>query len=102
MLGILVGGTLGYAFSKLMRYLQTKRFIGEESFVVQFVALVLFIEGVVSLMGSDDLLASFAAGACSFLLCPVKLRCCVISSCFEYVPLHRECDIVGWSLQSAD
>ncbi|KAF8309345.1 hypothetical protein DL93DRAFT_1767443 [Clavulina sp. PMI_390] len=61
-LGVLVGIILGLILSRLMRLMQRRGFIGSESYVVQFVALVLFIEGVVTLMGSDDLLACFAAG----------------------------------------
>ncbi|KAF8309346.1 hypothetical protein DL93DRAFT_2063063 [Clavulina sp. PMI_390] len=62
-LGVLVGAIFGLISSRLMRLMQRKGFIGSESYVVQLVALVLFIEGVVTLMGSDDLLACFAAGS---------------------------------------
>lgn len=61
-LGVLIGAFLGYIFGKLMRLMERKGFIGPESYVVQFVALAVFIEGIVTLMGSDDLLACFAAG----------------------------------------
>lgn len=38
-------------------------YIGPESYVVQLVALAIFVEGIVTLLGNDDLLACFAAGS---------------------------------------
>jgi NhaP-type Na+/H+ or K+/H+ antiporter len=61
-LGILVGAVLGYVFAKVMHFMEKQGFIGPDSYVVQFVAMTVFIEGIVTLMGNDDLLASFAAG----------------------------------------
>lgn len=61
-LGVVSGSVLGYIFSKTMRFMERKGFIGTDSYVVQFVAMVVFIEGIVTMMGSDDLLACFAAG----------------------------------------
>lgn len=61
-LGVVVGAVIGHVFAKLMRFMESQKFVGHESYLVQFVATVLFIEGVVTLMGSDDLLACFAAG----------------------------------------
>jgi hypothetical protein len=61
-LGILVGAVLGYVFAKVMHFMEKQGFIGPDSYVVQFVAMTVFIEGIVALMGNDDLLASFAAG----------------------------------------
>ena len=37
-------------------------FIDQESYVAQYLALAIFTIGVVSTIGSDDLLAAFAAG----------------------------------------
>lgn len=62
-LGIVVGAVLGYVFSKVMRFMERKGFLGTESYVIQFVSMVLLVEGLVTLMGSDDLLACFAAGS---------------------------------------
>ena len=62
MLGIGVGLVLGFSFSAVMKYLESKRYIGRDSYVIQFVSLATFTIGVVTLMGSDDLLAAFAAG----------------------------------------
>ncbi|KAG6820169.1 hypothetical protein H0H93_004432 [Arthromyces matolae] len=38
-------------------------YIDRESYVAQYLALAIFVSGVVSTIGSDDLLAAFAAGA---------------------------------------
>lgn len=52
----------GMAFSKLMKISQLKGFIDRESYVAQYLALAVFTIGVASTIGSDDLLAAFAAG----------------------------------------
>lgn len=49
-------------FSYLMKYSHRHGFIDRESYVAQYLALAIFITGVVSTIGSDDLLAAFAAG----------------------------------------
>ncbi|THH03510.1 hypothetical protein EW146_g10429, partial [Bondarzewia mesenterica] len=54
---------LGLAFSYLMRYTHRKGFIDRESYAVQYLALVIFIIGIASTIGTDDLLAAFAAGS---------------------------------------
>jgi NhaP-type Na+/H+ or K+/H+ antiporter len=61
-LGIVMGAMLGWLFSKLMRYLYELKWLNKESYVVQYLALAIFTEGLVVTIGSDDLLASFAAG----------------------------------------
>jgi sodium/hydrogen antiporter len=45
-----------------MKYTHKKGFIDRESYVSQYLALALFVTGVASTIGSDDLLAAFAAG----------------------------------------
>lgn len=45
-----------------MNYAHDKRLLDNESFVAQYLALALFTVGVASSLGSDDLLAAFAAG----------------------------------------
>ena len=52
----------GILFSKFMKFASIKGFIDRESYVAQYLALALFTIGVVSTIGSDDLLAAFAAG----------------------------------------
>ena len=53
----------GVAFSKLMKLSHRKGYIDRESYVAQYLALALFTIGVARTLGSDDLLAAFAAGA---------------------------------------
>ena len=53
----------GIACSYLMRYTYAKGLIDRESYVAQFLALAFFTIGLVSTLGSDDLLAAFAAGS---------------------------------------
>ncbi len=60
--GIAIGSALGYSFSIAMKYMERKQYIGRDSYVIQFVSLAMFTIGVVTLIGSDDLLAAFAAG----------------------------------------
>ncbi|KIM74330.1 hypothetical protein PILCRDRAFT_707202 [Piloderma croceum F 1598] len=61
-LGTLLGAALGYAFSHLMKYSHRKGFIDRESYVAQYLALTFLTIGITSTIGSDDLLAAFAAG----------------------------------------
>jgi len=49
-----------------MRFFHKEGFIDRESYVVQSLALAIFIAGIVSTIGSDDLLAAFAAGMLEF------------------------------------
>ena len=46
-----------------MKYAHRKGLIDRESYVSQYIALAIFTIGVTSTIGSDDLLAAFAAGA---------------------------------------
>ncbi|XP_006461058.1 hypothetical protein AGABI2DRAFT_68765, partial [Agaricus bisporus var. bisporus H97] len=61
-LGTFIGAIIGYLFSRLMQFSRKRAFINHESYMVQCLALAIFAMGVVNIMGSDDLLASFAAG----------------------------------------
>ena len=45
-----------------MKFSNKRGFMDRESYVAQFLALALFTMGVVRTIGSDDLLAAFAAG----------------------------------------
>lgn len=60
----MMGGLLGWMFSKFMKYAHRVGLIDRESYVAQYLALAVFITGLVSTIGSDDLLAAFAAGEC--------------------------------------
>ncbi|KLO18386.1 hypothetical protein SCHPADRAFT_925181 [Schizopora paradoxa] len=60
--GTVLGAFLGWGFSFLMRRAHRKGLIDRESLVAQYISLAVFTIGVVSTIGSDDLLAAFAAG----------------------------------------
>ena len=45
-----------------MKFARFKGFIDRESYVAQYLALAVLTMGVTSTLGSDDLLAAFAAG----------------------------------------
>lgn len=45
-----------------MKFASRKGFIDRESYVAQYIALSLMSIGLTGLLGSDDLLAAFAAG----------------------------------------
>ncbi|KAI1785916.1 Sodium/hydrogen exchanger family-domain-containing protein [Ganoderma leucocontextum] len=62
-LGTIIGAVLGLGFSYLMKFSLNKGFIDRESYVAQYLALALFTIGVTRTLGSDDLLAAFAAGS---------------------------------------
>ncbi|KAF8638220.1 hypothetical protein AX17_002369 [Amanita inopinata Kibby_2008] len=61
-LGVVIGALLGYLFSRVMKFSHQKGLIDRESYVAQYLALAIFVAGLVSTVGSDDLLAAFAAG----------------------------------------
>ncbi|EPT04950.1 hypothetical protein FOMPIDRAFT_46117, partial [Fomitopsis schrenkii] len=61
-MGTVLGAILGMVLSKLMKISYRKGFIDRESYVTQYLALALFTIGIVSTLGSDVLLAAFAAG----------------------------------------
>ena len=46
-----------------MKFAHRRRFIDRESYVAQYLALAVLTTGIVSSLGSDDLLAAFAAGS---------------------------------------
>ncbi|KAI0666661.1 Sodium/hydrogen exchanger family-domain-containing protein, partial [Trametes maxima] len=62
-LGTVIGAALGIGFSHLMKFSHRKGYIDRESYVAQYLALALFTIGITRTLGSDDLLAAFAAGS---------------------------------------
>jgi hypothetical protein len=50
-----------------MKFSYKRGFINRESYITQYIALALLVTGIVSTIGSDDLLAAFAAGILSFV-----------------------------------
>ncbi|KAK0440284.1 Sodium/hydrogen exchanger [Armillaria borealis] len=61
-LGVALGAILGLTFSWLMKTSLQKGYIDHESYIAQYLALTLFTVGIATTVGSDDLLAAFAAG----------------------------------------
>ncbi|KAF9992966.1 hypothetical protein BGZ80_001586 [Entomortierella chlamydospora] len=61
-LSIVVGGVVGFSARKLVKGAKSRNLIDKESFLVFSIALALAVVGIVSIMGSDDLLACFIAG----------------------------------------
>lgn len=57
----------------------TMRFHPFDTEHVQFVSLAVFIEGIVTLMVSDDLLACFAAGSKKFVRSEYLLTVCMVA-----------------------
>ncbi|KIJ39483.1 hypothetical protein M422DRAFT_210391 [Sphaerobolus stellatus SS14] len=62
-LGVIIGTCLGLGFCHIMKFARRKGFIDRESYVAQYIALSLMSIGLTGLLGSDDLLAAFAAGS---------------------------------------
>ena len=61
-LGTFLGGLLGYSARNLMKYCERHDLIDRHSYVAQYISLALLSNGITSILGSDDLLASFACG----------------------------------------
>ncbi|KAF8221515.1 Sodium/hydrogen exchanger [Tricholoma matsutake] len=62
LMGTTIGAMLGIIFCHLMKYLYKRGFIDRESYITQYISLALLVTGIVCTIGSDDLLAAFAAG----------------------------------------
>jgi len=61
-LSIVIGIVVGYIARKLLYLAESNRLIDKESFLVFAIALSLFLTGFVTIIGSNDFLASFVAG----------------------------------------
>ena len=61
-LGTILGALLGITFSYIMKISYEHKFIDRQSYVAQYLALAFLTTGIVSTIGSDDLLAAFACG----------------------------------------
>ncbi|AAS54319.2 AGL172Wp [Eremothecium gossypii ATCC 10895] len=61
--GCLLGVVIGYAGRRAIRFAEDKKIIDRESFLAFYVVLALMCAGFGSILGVDDLLVSFAAGA---------------------------------------
>ncbi|KAF9519623.1 hypothetical protein BS47DRAFT_1288191 [Hydnum rufescens UP504] len=61
-LATVLGALLGYGFRHLMKFCERQDLIDRQSYVAQYVSLALLSNGIANILGSDDLLASFACG----------------------------------------
>lgn len=61
-LSIIWGSMLGYGFRHLMKFCEKKDLIDRQSYVAQYVSLALLTVGTTTLLGADELLASFVCG----------------------------------------
>jgi hypothetical protein len=69
-----------------MKFSRRRGYINRESYVAQYLALAIFITGVVSTVGSDDLLAAFAAGSS---IIPIVPWCILTND-------NRQRNLMGW------
>lgn len=61
--GTFLGAVIGYCGRHAIKFAEKKNLIDRESFLVFYFVLALFCTGVGSIIGVDDLLVAFAAGA---------------------------------------
>ncbi|KIK92425.1 hypothetical protein PAXRUDRAFT_829968 [Paxillus rubicundulus Ve08.2h10] len=61
-LSVVFGSTLGFAFRHLMKFCQRNDLIDRQSYVAQYVSLAFLTIGIMTMLGSDDLLAAFCCG----------------------------------------
>ncbi|KAJ3794090.1 Sodium/hydrogen exchanger family-domain-containing protein [Lentinula aff. detonsa] len=61
-LGIVIGSCLGFGFRYLMKFCERHNLIDRHSYIAQYISLALGTIGVTTLLGSDDLLSTFACG----------------------------------------
>ncbi|KAL0067182.1 hypothetical protein AAF712_005752 [Marasmius tenuissimus] len=61
--GVIFGSVLGLAFSFLMKLSLKRGYVDKESYLALLLALALLTMGIATTIGTDDLLASFAAGS---------------------------------------
>lgn len=61
-LSVAFGSLLGYGFRHLMKYCERNDLIDRQSYVAQYVSLAFLTIGIMTMLGSDDLLAAFCCG----------------------------------------
>ncbi|KAK9459469.1 Sodium/hydrogen exchanger family-domain-containing protein [Lipomyces oligophaga] len=61
--GCILGALIGYCGRHLIKFAENHNLIDRESFLVFYFVLALFCTGIGSILGTDDLLVAFAAGA---------------------------------------
>ncbi|KAG0708414.1 Sodium/hydrogen exchanger family-domain-containing protein [Suillus ampliporus] len=60
--GVVFGALLGWGFRHLMKFCQRNDFVDRQSYVAQYISLALLTIGIMTMLGSDDLLAAFSCG----------------------------------------
>lgn len=53
---------IGWGFRHLMKFCQRNDFVDRQSYVAQYISLALLTIGIMTILGSDDLLAAFSCG----------------------------------------
>lgn len=61
-LGIVIGSILGFVARKAIKFSEKRGYIDRQSFVAQYISLALLTIGILTLLGSDDLLGAFFCG----------------------------------------
>lgn len=61
-LGVTIGSLVGFGFRHLMKFCERNNLIDRQSYVAQYISLAVLTIGVTTLLGSDDLLSTFACG----------------------------------------
>ena len=59
---VVFGSALGFAFRHLMKFCERNDLIDRQSYVAQYVSLAFLTIGIMTILGSDDLLAAFCCG----------------------------------------
>ncbi|KAJ1949313.1 hypothetical protein EC988_004821 [Linderina pennispora] len=59
---VVLGGVIGWCARKLLQYARERGWVDHDSFLSFAISLTLLTLGIVSLVGSDDILACFVAG----------------------------------------
>ncbi|KAH7885524.1 Sodium/hydrogen exchanger family-domain-containing protein [Phlebopus sp. FC_14] len=62
LLSVVFGSLLGFGFRHLMKFCERNDLIDRQSYVAQYVSLAFLTIGIMTMLGSDDLLAAFFCG----------------------------------------
>ncbi|KAJ9101761.1 hypothetical protein QFC21_003100 [Naganishia friedmannii] len=93
-LGIVIGSILGYVARKAIKFSEKRGYIDRQSFVAQYISLALLTVGILTLLGSDDLLGAFFCGTAF-----AWERLPIILALYKWIPdikTVREAAFVGW------
>lgn len=62
LLSVIFGSLIGFGFRHLMKFCERNDLIDRQSYVAQYVSLAFLTIGIMTMLGSDDLLAAFCCG----------------------------------------